>query len=172
MPDTGICFLPAPELALRIRGRELSAAEVMEAHLEQVERVNPRVNAIVTLLPGRALEEARAADERLARGEEIGLLHGLPVAHKDLVPTRGVRTTFGSLVNKDHVPDQGALIVERLREAGPIYNYKQVFEDPHSSARDDGGDGSPGRGDGEGARHPRQVERDPRKDPARSTAAR
>jgi amidase len=120
MPDTGICFLPATELARRIRGRELSAAEVMEAHLEQVERVNPRVNAIVTLLPERALEEARAADQRLARGEEIGLLHGLPVAHKDLVPTRGVRTTFGSLVYKDHVPDQDALIVERLREAGAI----------------------------------------------------
>ena len=120
MPDTDICFLPAMELARRIRDRELSAAEVMEAHLAQIERVNPRVNAIVTLLPERAMEEARAADERLARGETVGPLHGLPVAHKDLVPTQGVRTTFGSTVYRDHVPDRDALIVERLREAGAI----------------------------------------------------
>jgi amidase len=120
MPETEICFLPAVELARSIRAREFSATEVVETHLDQIDRVNPEVNAIVTLLPERAMEEARAADEKLARGEEVGPLHGLPVAHKDLVPTRGVRTTFGSRVYKDHVPDHDALIVERLREAGAI----------------------------------------------------
>lgn len=119
MPEE-IYFLTATELARRIRERELSAVEVMEAHLARIERVNPGVNAIVTLLPERALAEARAADERLGCGAELGPLHGLPVAHKDLVPTKGIRTTFGSLVYRDHVPDHDALIVERLRGAGAI----------------------------------------------------
>ena len=119
MPDN-ICFLPATELARRIRERDLSATEVMDAHLSQIERVNPKVNAIVTLLPEQAMDAARAADDELARGDEAGPLHGLPVAHKDLVPTKGVRTTFGSKVYKDHIPDHDALIVERLRDAGAI----------------------------------------------------
>ena len=114
------CFLDAVELARRIRTREVSAREVMEAHLAQIERVNPHVNAIVTLVPERALREADAADSVLAGGEEVGPLHGLPVAHKDLTPTRGIRTTFGSTLYKEFVPDQDALIVERLRGAGAI----------------------------------------------------
>ena len=93
---------------------------MMERHLKRIEEWNPRINAIVTLLPEQAMEGARAADERLSRGEEVGPLHGLPVAHKDLVPTKGVRTTYGSSVYKDHVPDADALIVERLRNAGAI----------------------------------------------------
>ena len=86
-------FLTACDLAARIRRREISALEVMQAHIAQIERVNPKVNAIVTFHPERALAQARAADERQARGEALGVLHGLPTAHKDLVPTRGVRTT-------------------------------------------------------------------------------
>ena len=120
MFDTDICLLTAAELAERIRARELSATEVMEAHLAQIERVNPRVNAIVTLLPERAMEEARAADEALARGKDVGPLHGLPISHKDLVLTEGIRTTFGSPIFKDFVPEQDALIVERLKRAGAI----------------------------------------------------
>jgi amidase len=119
-PEQEICFLEATELARHIRTKDLSSAEVMEAHLQWIERVNPRVNAIVTLLPERAMERARATDEALARGEEIGPLHGLPVAHKDLFPTEGVRTTFGSPIYEDFVPDLDALIVERLEEAGAI----------------------------------------------------
>ena len=120
MSSDEICFLSACELARRIRARELSATEVMSAHLGRIERVNPALNAIVTLLPERALEGARAVDAALARGESLGPLAGLPVAHKDLVPTRGVRTTSGSLIFKDFVPDVDAIIVERLREAGAI----------------------------------------------------
>lgn len=120
MSSPGICFLTATELARRIRAKDLSAREAMEAHLAQIERVNPRVNAIVTFLPEWAMDQARAADEALARGEEVGPLHGLPVAHKDLVLTRGIRTTFGSLIFKDFVPEQDALIVERLKKAGAL----------------------------------------------------
>ncbi len=120
MSNQNICFLPATELARRIRSKELSAQEVMAAHLDQIARINPQVNAIITLLPERAMEGARAADDALARGEQLGPLHGLPIAHKDLVPTNGIRTTFGSPVFKDYVPDQDGLIVERLRNAGAI----------------------------------------------------
>jgi len=120
MPDTDLCFSTAIELAGRIRAGDLSAREVMSAHLAQIERVNPIVNAIVTYLPERAMEGALAADEAQARGAELGPLHGLPIAHKDLVLTKGVRTTFGSPIYADFVPDQDALIVERLRDAGAI----------------------------------------------------
>jgi amidase len=120
MPAWEICFLTATELARRIGARELSTREVAEAHLAQIERVNPKVNAIVTLTAERTMARAHAADEAVARGEEVGSLHGLPVAHKDLFPTEGIRTTFGSLVYKDFIPDQDALIVERLKKAGAI----------------------------------------------------
>jgi len=120
MSNSEICFMTATELAHRIRARELSAREVMDAHLAQIDRLNPAVNAIVTLLPEQAMAHARAADEALARGEEVGPLHGLPVAHKDLMPTQGIRTTSGSPIFKDFVPDEDALIVERLKKAGAI----------------------------------------------------
>ncbi len=115
-----ICSLTATEMARRVRTREVSAVEVMEAHLARIDRLNKEVNAIVTLLPERAMDGARTADDILARGLPIGPLHGLPLAHKDLVSTKGVRTTYGSLVYKDFVPDHDALIVERLRAAGAI----------------------------------------------------
>jgi amidase len=120
MSDAEICFLTAIELSRGLRKKELSAQEVMAAHLRQIERVNPSVNAIVTLLANNALDEARQADERLAQGEAIAPLHGIPVAHKDLQDTRGVRTTYGSPIYKDHVPDRDTLLVERLKKAGAI----------------------------------------------------
>jgi amidase len=120
MSQQDICFMTATEMARRIREKDLSAREVMEAHLAQIERVNPTVNAIVTLVPERAMDGARAADEAQARGRELGPLHGLPVAHKDLVPTKGIRTTWGSPIFQEFVPDEDALIVERLRQAGAI----------------------------------------------------
>src|SRR3954462_176802 len=115
-----ICFLPAHELARLIRSRELSAAEVMDVHIAQIERLNPAVNAIVTFLPEQARAGARAIDAALTRGEEPRPLAGLPVAHKDLTPTKGIRTTFGSPIFKDFVPDTDAVIVERQRAAGAI----------------------------------------------------
>src|SRR6266851_7403851 len=120
MASMELCFLTATELARRIRLKDLSCQEVMATHLTQIERVNPQVNAIVTFLPEQALERARAADEALARGAEVGSLYGLPIAHKDLVLTKGIRTTFGSPIFSDFVPEQDEIIVERLRNAGAI----------------------------------------------------
>lgn len=116
-----ICFMTATEMAERIRRRDLSAREVMEAHLAQIKRVNPVVNAIVTQVPeDEALALADAADAALARGEGVGPLHGLPIAHKDLEETKGLRTTFGSPIYRDYVPDHDTLLVERLKRAGAL----------------------------------------------------
>ncbi len=115
-----LCELSAIELASRIRAKQLSAREVMSAHLARIDRINPKVNAIVTLVAERALADAARADELTVRGEPLGILHGLPVAHKDLVDTAGIRTTRGSLFYKDLVPTQDALIVQRIRAAGAI----------------------------------------------------
>jgi amidase len=112
--------MSASALVREIRARRLSAAEVMDAHIARIERVNPALNAIVTFLPERARESAREVDAALARGADPGPLAGLPVAHKDLVPTRGVRTTFGSRIYEDFLPSADAILVERLREAGAI----------------------------------------------------
>jgi amidase len=113
---TDLCFVPARKLAQLIRSRKLSATEVMKAFIAQIERVNPKVNAIVTFLPEQALKRAKEIDRSKAKP----LLAGLPIAYKDNVPTRGIRTTSGSPIYKDHVPAQDHLIVERLGAAGAI----------------------------------------------------
>ena len=118
---SNICFLTAVDMAQKIQQREISVREVMEAHLDQIEEINPCVNAIVTMIPPeKLLEEADAKDRAVARGEELGPLFGLPVAHKDLAMTKGLRTTFGSKIFRDFVPEEDSLIVERLRKAGAI----------------------------------------------------
>ncbi len=121
MPAEPLVFRPAVELAAEIASRRLSAVEVMQAFLAQIERVNPQVNAIVSLRPtGELLDEAAAADQRLAAGDAVGVLHGLPIAIKDLSLTRGLRTTFGSTLYRNFVPTSDELYVERLRRAGAI----------------------------------------------------
>jgi amidase len=117
-PD--LCSLSAVELASLIKRKKVSAREVLEAHLLQIERLNPKVNAIVTLVADQAKEAARKADEAQARGAQLGPLHGLPIAHKDLMETAGIRTTFGSPIYKDHVPTVDAIPVERIKRAGAI----------------------------------------------------
>jgi amidase len=112
--------MSAVEMARLIRTKKLSAREALAAHLKQIERVNPKVNAIVTLVPEMAAEAAAKADEMQARKETLGPLHGLPVAHKDLMETRGIRTTFGSPLYKDYIPTEDDLVVERMRRAGAI----------------------------------------------------
>ena len=116
-----LCEARAGDLVRRIAAREVSSVDVMRAHLRRIEEANPRLNAIVTLLPEDALlRRAENADRAVAAGDALGPLHGLPVAHKDLTLTRGIRTTFGSAIFADFVPDEDALIVERLRAAGAI----------------------------------------------------
>ncbi len=121
MSESDICYMTATEMAQRIQARELSCREVMQAHLTRIDRINPKVNAIVSQIPPeQVLAAADAADEALSRGEIAGPLHGLPIAHKDLVPTKGLRTTWGSPIFKDFVPDHDGLIVQRLKKAGAI----------------------------------------------------
>jgi amidase len=116
-----ICFMRAVDILDLIRKKKLSAREVMQAHLKQINRVNPRVNAIVTLVPEEKLmAQAAAADEALARGKWLGPLHGLPVGVKDLHETSGIRTTFGSPLHRDYVPDFDCRVVQREKEAGAI----------------------------------------------------
>jgi amidase len=111
----------AHDLVRSIRTREVSAEEVMRAHLERIAAVNPQLNAIVTLLEEReALAMARAADAAVAAGEPLGPLHGLPFAVKDLMDTAGMRTTYGSPIYADHVPAQDSLLARRVREAGAL----------------------------------------------------
>src|SRR5437667_246960 len=117
---SSICFMSTVEMARQIRTRKLSAREALAAHLKQIERVNPKVNAIVTLVAELAAADAAKADEMQARKETLGPLHGLPVAHKDLLETRGIRTTFGSPLYKDYIPTEDDLVVERMRRVGAI----------------------------------------------------
>jgi amidase len=112
--------MTAVELATRLARKQVSAREVMTAHLAQIERLNPQVNAIVTLVAEQAMAGAAKADEAIMRRDPIGALHGLPVAHKDLVDTAGIRTTRGSPFFRDHIPTHDALIVTRIRAAGAI----------------------------------------------------
>jgi amidase len=115
-----LCFTSATDLAAMIRSKKVSAREVMQAHLAQIERVNPAVNSIVTLVADRAMADAAAADEELARGKPRGPLHGLPIAHKDLVETKGIRTTHGSPFFRDHIPDADAPIITLIRKGGAL----------------------------------------------------
>ena len=112
--------MTAVELSGMIRSRKVSVREVMAAHLDNIDRINPSVNAIVTLLPDLAMASAEKADESLARNEDVGPLFGLPIAHKDLEETKGIRTTFGSPIFRNFVPDRDSIIVERLKQAGAI----------------------------------------------------
>jgi Asp-tRNA(Asn)/Glu-tRNA(Gln) amidotransferase A subunit family amidase len=109
-------------LGRAIASQEVSAVEVLDAIVTRVEAVNPQVNAVVTLAAENAREEARAVDARIAAGETGGPLCGVPASIKDLIETRGIRTTFGSLLRQDFVPQHDAVLVERVRAAGcPIF---------------------------------------------------
>ena len=112
-----LCFTAPRTLARLLRSRKVSATELMQAFIAQIERVNPKVNAIVTFLPEQALKAARALDRRKAFERPLA---GLPIAYKDLVPTKGIRTTYGSPIYADHVPAENHLLVERLGAAGAI----------------------------------------------------
>ena len=116
-----LCFASARELVRLIRERKLSAREVMSAHLEQIRRINPKINAIVAKQNDeRCLALADEADRRLARKERLGPLHGLPIAFKDYEAAVGFPWTRGSPIYKDFMPQEDSLLVERLRTAGAV----------------------------------------------------
>jgi len=121
MPDERLCWMPATELAALVRKKKVSPVEVVDAVLTRIDRVNPTLGAFVTVTEEEARRAARAAERALARkGARLGPLHGVPFAVKDLVVTRGVRTTFGTPLYRDNVPAEDAPMVERLKAAGAI----------------------------------------------------
>ena len=118
--EFSLVFKTAREQARFLADGEISSQELVTAHLNQIERVNPSVNAIVTLVAESALDQAKAADESRIAGVEAGPLHGMPVLIKDLQDTKGILTTQGSPIYRDHIPEKDALIVDRLKKAGAI----------------------------------------------------
>ena len=121
MASNDLCWMPASEMAAAIRRKKLSPVEVMKAVLGRIERLNPTLNAFVTLTTEQAMRAARAAERALTkRGARLGPLHGVPFSTKDLVVTKGIRTTFGTRLYADNVPTETAPMVERLVAAGAI----------------------------------------------------
>ena len=121
MNATDLCFTPATTLVSLIARRKVSPLEVVQAVLARIERVNPRLNAYCTVAAEQALDAAKRATAAMRRqGGRRGPLHGVPVSIKDLTPTKGIRTTWGSKIYEHHVPDEDALLVARLKAAGAI----------------------------------------------------
>lgn len=118
--QSDLIFKTAREQARLIADGEISSVELVGAHLEQIGKVNSVVNAMVTMVAESAMEQAGLADKARSTGEELGPLHGLPIAIKDLQDTAGILTTHGSPIYKDNVPARDALIVERVKNAGAI----------------------------------------------------
>src|SRR5262244_4649537 len=121
MASDELWWMPAVEMAAAIRRKKISPVEVMKVVLARIERLNPTLNAFVTLMPEQAMRDARAAERSLGKkGAKLGPLHGVPFSTKDLVNTRNIRTTFGTRLYADNVPTETAPIVERMLAAGAI----------------------------------------------------
>ncbi|MDC1310963.1 amidase [Burkholderiales bacterium] len=120
MTSLDVCFLPAHKMLEMVSQGEISAVELLECHLEQIEKFNGKINAIVTLDEDRAKSTARLIDQRISKRDPLRILEALPIAHKDLTLTKGMKTTFGSPIFENFVPDQNALIVDRLQQSGAV----------------------------------------------------
>lgn len=120
MDTTTLCYTSAVQQAEMVRQREISPVEIVEAYLARIEAVNPLINAYCTVAPEQARAAAKDAESKVQRGEELGLLHGVPVSIKDLTETAGIRTTWGSRIYENHIPTHDALVVEKLKQAGAI----------------------------------------------------
>src|SRR5580700_3408631 len=120
MADLSLTRKSARELTALIRERAVSPVEVLDAHFAAIEKFNPKLNAIVTLAAEQARDAARAAESAVMRNEPLGALPGRPVAIKDITPTAGIRTTYGSPLYKENIPAEDAEVVRRLKEAGAI----------------------------------------------------
>ena len=114
------CDISATEARRLIGRKELSPVELLDSCIAQIESVNPAVNAVVTTAFDRAREEAVIAEKKVMRGETLPALHGLPVGIKDLDDTAGIRTTYGSVLYRDHVPAEDEQVVAAIRQAGGI----------------------------------------------------
>jgi aspartyl-tRNA(Asn)/glutamyl-tRNA(Gln) amidotransferase subunit A len=119
--DRELTCLPMSDAAELLRTKKISSLALTRACLERIEQLNPMLNAFITVTAESAFREAKAADEEIVRGEYRGALHGMPIALKDLIDTAGVRTTAGSAVYENRVPEQDATVVRRLRDAGAVF---------------------------------------------------
>ena len=129
MPDTELLKLTISELAPKIQSREVSPVEVTEAALAQADRLQPTLNSFITILHEEARSQAKEREAALARGEYRGPLHGIPIGIKDNIASAGIRTTVGSKVLADHVPDEDAQVVRLCKEAGAIVLGKENLEE-------------------------------------------
>ncbi len=120
MDNLEICYLSVIEMAEAVKAKKLSPVEIMDAVLERIERLNPELNAYCTLVADSARKQAKEAEAKVMKGEIAGPLHGIPVSIKDLLFTKGIRTTGGSRIYQDFIPQQDAIVVERLKAAGAI----------------------------------------------------
>ena len=139
MSDEDLCFTPASELRAQIGRKEISPVEVTRAVLARIEALEPKLNAFATLTADTAMAVAKEAEAAVARGDDLGALHGIPVTIKDLVATAGVPTEFGSHTRKGFVPDEDSPFVTRLKDAGVVplgktttseFGWKGVSESP------------------------------------------
>ena len=120
MADEQLAYEPATELLKLIAAKQVSPVELAEMFFERIDRIDPQLNSFLLLTHDLALEHARAAEDAIMRGDELGALHGLPVSIKDTHMTAGVRTTMGSVVHEDRVPERNAAVVERVLDAGAV----------------------------------------------------
>jgi amidase len=120
MKDADLCFWSASQMAQAVKKKQLSPVEIVDAVLARIEKVNPKVNAYCTVVPEMARKAAKQAEAEVMRGEGVGPLHGVPVSVKDLTPTAGIRTTWGSKIFEHFIPEEDALVVQRLKAAGAI----------------------------------------------------
>ncbi|NJO23135.1 MAG: amidase, partial [Sphingomonadales bacterium] len=120
MPPAEIAYTSAADLARLIRNKTVSATEVMRATLDRADRAQQILNCFITICRDEAMRDAAAADAALARGDDVGPLHGVPLHVKDIVNTKGVRTTFGSFIHEHNVPEADSVCVARLKAAGAI----------------------------------------------------
>ena len=120
MSDKELSFTPAYQLERLIRSQQLSPVKLMEVTLKRIKEISPKLNAYLTVLEEDAMAAARQAEKKVESGEPLGILHGLPISIKDLIPTKGIRTTMGSLVYKDLIPKSEGTAMQRIREAGAI----------------------------------------------------
>jgi aspartyl-tRNA(Asn)/glutamyl-tRNA(Gln) amidotransferase subunit A len=139
MEAAELCYMPATEMVAAIKAKRVSPVEVVDAVLARIDRLNPRLNAYCTVTREEARAAARAAEAAVMRGDATGILHGVPVSVKDLVVTKGVRTTWGSKMFEHFIPDEDAPVVERLKGAGaiplgktntPEFGFKGVTDNP------------------------------------------
>ena len=120
MPGTDLIYRPAHELGALMRERELSPVEVVDAYLERIEEIDSKVRAYITVCGDEARAQAKEAEAAISKGDYIGPMHGIPVAVKDQFDTNGIKTTMGSRIFSENVPDGDSTVVTKLRESGSI----------------------------------------------------